>query len=300
MSCYNPIRAYQCADGEVVFVELRKYDTVRTLYLPCGGCVGCRLERSKQWASRCIHEASLQEKNCFITTTYRDDQLPSGNSLNYRDWQLFMKRLRKKYAQQEKIRFYMCGEYGEKFDRPHYHACLFGIDFEDKKYFKKTEKGHSLYTSEILEEVWGKGHCLIGQLTYETAAYTARYIMKKINGQLQKEHYEKIDKETGEITNRTPEFNKMSLKPGIGAGWLEKYKNDAYPEGEIIINGKKTRTPRYYDKKYKKTDPDNYEVMQWEREKRGIEQQWNNTETRLKIREEVTIASIRHLKREID
>ena len=125
MPCYHPWLAYQCLDGSVVSVERKgKGAVVRTLTLPCGQCVGCRLERSRQWAIRCMHEAQLHERNSFVTLTYKGDVPDEG--LRYRDFQLFMKRLRK-YASGQQIRFYMCGEYGDEKGRPHFHACLFGV-----------------------------------------------------------------------------------------------------------------------------------------------------------------------------
>ncbi len=132
MPCYHPLSAFQCADGSIVFHERRWYNTVKTLSLPCGQCIGCRLERSRQWAMRCMHEAQLHENNCFITLTYDNTHLPSDGSLHYKDFQLFIKRLRKKFGN-TRIRYYMAGEYGENFGRPHFHACIFGHDFHDKK-----------------------------------------------------------------------------------------------------------------------------------------------------------------------
>ena len=151
--------------------------------VPCGQCIGCRLERSRQWAIRCVHEASLHTDNCFITLTYSPDCLPSDGSLNHDDFQKFFKRLRKHIAP-KKIRYYMCGEYGEdlqqpsKLGRPHFHACLFGLDFDDKQLYIVRDDV-KLYTSATLEKIWGKGFVTIGDVTFESAAYVARYIAKK-------------------------------------------------------------------------------------------------------------------------
>ena len=152
MACNSPLQAFQCLDGSVVFTE-RKGDVVRSLQLPCGKCLGCRLERSRQWAMRCMHEASLYERNCFITLTYNDAHLPANRNLEYSDFQKFMKRFRKRFPS-TKIRFYMAGEYGEKFGRPHFHACIFNFDFPDRKYLKTTGSGSKLYTSKLLESLW--------------------------------------------------------------------------------------------------------------------------------------------------
>lgn len=148
------------------------------LRLPCGQCVGCRLERSRQWALRCVHEASLHDSNLFVTLTYDDEHLPEFNSLYYPDFQKFMKRLRKKFSR-ENIRFYMCGEYGETTLRPHYHVILFNFDLPDRRLYRRSHSGDHLFTSEILTKIWGKGFCPFGNVTFQSAAYTARYIMKK-------------------------------------------------------------------------------------------------------------------------
>ena len=143
MACFKPLKAYQCFDKSIVFTEARKHDIVRSLELPCGQCVGCRLERSRQWAIRCMHEASLYKDNCYITLTYDEEHLPEDYSLHYDDFQRFMKRVRKRYTG-KKIRFYMAGEYGENFGRPHFHACIFNLDFEDKYLWQKTESGSKI------------------------------------------------------------------------------------------------------------------------------------------------------------
>ena len=179
---FNPKYAYQADQPEK---------------LPCGQCVGCRLERSRQWAIRCMHEAQMHEDNCFITLTFNPESLDDRSnpwSLDVRDFQLFMKRLRKKYG--AGIRFYHCGEYGELNKRPHYHACIFGFDFPDKRLWKVTNSGHRLYISESLDELWPFGFCTIGNVTFESAAYVARYIMKKVNGDAAADHYEWIDEDT--------------------------------------------------------------------------------------------------------
>ena len=225
------------------------------ILLPCGQCIGCRLERSRQWAIRCMHEAQLHDENSYITLTYNDKNLPKDGSLNLRHFQLFMKRLRKKTG--KKIRFYHCGEYGEKFKRPHYHACLFGYQFPDLRYFK-TINGNKLYTSKYLDSVWTNkngetmGFSTIGNVTFESAAYVARYIMKKINGEKAEAHY--VNKETGEILK--PEYTTMSRRPGgLGAEWLKKYKTDVYPGDFVVVRGKKMKPPKYYDRQYELTYP---------------------------------------------
>jgi len=298
MPCYHPLDAFRCVDGTVVFNQLRKHDIVSTLSLPCGQCIGCRLERSRQWAMRCMHEAQLHEKNCFITLTYNDDHIPPDYSLNYRDFQLFMKRLRFRFPR-KKIRFYMAGEYGEKFDRPHFHACIFGLDFDDKTVFRKSPSGAILYRSETLEELWTFGYSSIGDVTFESAAYVARYIMKKINGNHAAEHYEHIDTSTGEVIHRKPEFNKMSLKPGVGAEWYKKYKSDVYPHDYVVVKGKQLRPPKYYDRLYKIDNPYEFDEVLYKRELNAKLHLVDQTPDRLAVQELVQTAALTTLKRKL-
>lgn len=296
MPCFHPLTAYQTASGDVFFVE-RKYDFVRTLSLPCGQCVGCRLERSRQWAMRCLHEASLYDENCFVTLTYDDAHLPANGSLDYDEYQRFMKRLRFRFRDR-KIRFYMCGEYGEINFRPHFHACLFNHDFPDKEVLKKTDSGSTLYTSKILEELWPYGLCSVGDVTFESAAYVARYCMKKVTGFNAKRHYERVDMDTGEIYDLKPEFNKMSLKPGIGAPWLEKWRTDVYPHDYVVINGKEVKPPKYYDTLFERHDPEKFEDIKFRRESDGRANYADNTDARLAVKEKVVSARLSTLKRD--
>ena len=153
VACYHPIPAWQLESGDVVFSE--RGAVVRRLDLPCGQCFGCRLERSRQWAMRCVHEASLHTENCFITLTYRPDSLPPRESLVYSDFQLFMKRFRKK-VYPIRPRFYMAGEYRDDMTGPHFHACIFGFNFPSKPW-KKTDSGEMIGRSDLLEELWPHG-----------------------------------------------------------------------------------------------------------------------------------------------
>lgn len=298
MSCVNPLKAYQCFDKSIVFDEIRKHDIVRSLNLPCGQCIGCRLERSRQWAMRCMHEAQLHEKNCFITLTYDDTHLSSDKSLHYPDFQRFIKRLRK-YLGNAKIRYYMAGEYGENFGRPHFHACIFGYDFHDKKLWKRTSAGSKLYRSSDLEKLWPFGYSSIGHVNFESAAYVARYIMKKVTGKKQSEHYESVDPESGEIVKRVPEFNKMSLKPGIGADWLSKYKSDVYPHDYVVVRGKKMKPPKAYDKIYKKSNPYEFDELLYTREKNAKLNPDNQDPKRLDAKRQILESRLSLLKRNL-
>lgn len=195
-----------------------------------------------------------------------------------------MKRLRKS-VYPKTLRFFMCAEYGEKFSRPHYHACIFNHDFPDKDPIKETE-GLILYNSPALDKIWGKGYCSVGDLTFETAAYTARYILKKINGDRAADHYETTDKYTGEIINLQPEFSQASLKPGLGKDFLIKYTTDLYPSDFAIYKNKKIKLPRYYDKVMEFNNYD-LEEIKVERLRKAKLHYKDNTPSRLRVREEI-------------
>lgn len=282
MPCRKPMLAWQTASGDIVFVERLGKDVVRELQLPCKQCIGCRLERSRQWAMRCLHEASLHERKCFVTLTY--DKVPINGDLYYTDFQKFIRRLRKKTG--EDIRYYMCGEYGEETQRPHFHAILFGIDFDDKILYKNLSSGFALYTSKFLERMWGYGFCPIGDVTFESAGYVARYCVQKITGDKGRiaERYGRFDELSGAPFLLTPEFNKMSLKPGIGAPFLEKWRTDIYPHDYVIVRGQKMNPPKYYDRLYADAFPDDWDQLQFEREKKGRANYEDNTDDRLAVK----------------
>lgn len=286
MPCFKPLTAYQGANGDVVFVERKRYDIVRELQLPCGQCIGCRLERSRQWAMRCMHEAKCHDKNAFVTLTYSDEHLPENGSLRYDDYQRFMKRVRKAF-EPSTIRFFMCGEYGDNLGRPHYHACLFGIDFEDKKYWRTTESGSKSYRSELLERLWPAGASEIGDVNFESAGYIARYCVKKVTGDMAEHWY----------GDKVPEFCQASRRPGLGRPFLEKFGSDIYPHDHVIVRGKEVKPPKYYDKIFKKESPDVFEDLQARREAKGRSNWKDNTPERLAVKEIVQKAQARQLKR---
>lgn len=240
-----------------------------------------------------MHEASCHEDNCFITLTYDDDHLPDDGSLRKRDFQLFMKRLRKRFPGRF-FRYYHCGEYGDKLARPHYHACLFGFDFPDKVSFKELPDGGVLYTSEILEAAWQyQGFCTVGAVTFESAAYVARYCTKKITGKPAIDHY--VDKATGVL--RQPEYTTMSRSRGIGRDWFDSFSGDVFPWDEVILAGKSVKPPRFYDSRYQLEDPEGYECMKASRMEKAKRMAKDCTPERLEAREKVKLAQFGMLKR---
>lgn len=209
----------------------------------------------------------------------------------------FMKRLRKN--SENPVRFFHCGEYGEKLSRPHHHALLFGRDFPDKKLWK-ISNDEKWYRSAELERLWPFGFSTVGDVTEKSANYVARYILKKINGEDADEHY----------GGRMPEYITMSRKPGIGNQWLEKFHGDVYPHDHVVVGGREGPAPRYYDKQLEKENPKLLENLKARREARALERdrkenskkglQHHTKSERLKAREAVKLAQISRLVRPLE
>lgn len=290
--CFHPIKAWQLESGTIVFAE--RGNIKRSLQLPCNGCVGCRLNRARQWTVRCVHESQMHPVNSFVTLTYDEDHLPYGGSLVYRDFQLFCKRARHVLGP---FRFYMCGEYGEQNWRPHFHACLFGVHFEDRKFFKMSPDGVSrTYTSAILDKLWSKGHCQLGDVTAQSAGYCARYVMGKVGGKMADDHYLRV-LDTGEAFWLEPEFNHMSVRPGLGRTWWDKYKGDILSRDSVVLSGKVMKTPRFYDQLLAVCDPLLMDQFEFDRLlKVRLE---DSTPERLATQEIVQKAAIKFLSRSL-
>lgn len=288
MPCYHPLRCYQslllddAGKRPLHFGHMKDCDKhdYRELNVKCGQCIGCRLDYSRQWAVRCMHEASLYQRNCFITLTYDDAHLPRFSSLDYPEFQRFIKRLRFRFPT-VKIRYYAAGEYGELSGRPHYHALLFNHDFDDKEPFT-VRNGHVLSVSRQLADLWidtetglSLGFTSVGALTFESAAYVARYVTKKVTGKYADLAYAIVDTEgnpvcdrnTGEVLQRARERSLMSLKPGIGYEWYKEYGRNVYDNDRIVIGGREMRPPRYYDIKFKVEYPYDWEFVRMRRDK---------------------------------
>lgn len=289
------MRGYKSASGGFQARE----SSHGTLTVKCGKCIGCRLDKSREWATRCVHEASLHEQNCFVTLTFSDEHLPWDYSVSVRDVQLFMKRLRKGVG---RVRFFAVGEYGGESLRPHYHLLLFGYNFADRRLWSKTPSGSFTYISEYLAKLWPFGMHTIGDVTRESAAYCARYSMKKIGGVVAASHYRRVHPITGELVQVRPEFAVMSRRPGIGADWFDNFMSDAFPSDFVIIDGRKVKPPRYYHKLLARQNPDAASDVTDDRLDRMAEPKVlrEQTDERLAVREEVQAARVERLKRNLE
>jgi hypothetical protein len=305
MGCYHPLKAYQTGttiNGKkiVSFKEERDEHKYPQIAIPCGKCIGCKLDKAKQWAIRCIHEASLYEQNCFITLTFNEEYLPEDHSIDKRHLQLFFKKLRNRITDGRTIKYFACGEYGEQRNRPHYHALIFNYDFPDKRLWKKTEAGELIYRSEILEKLWPYGYSSIGNVTFESAGYVARYQFKK---QKDKKSYELVDDETGELFNLEPEFLLMSRGGkkghGIGYEWFKKYHEDTNKD-YLTVNRMKVGVPKYYDYLKEQTMPQLLEEIKAQREQNILDKHEEFTKERLEQKEAVKKHQLSQLKRGIE
>lgn len=304
MPCSKPLTAQRLDDGSVSFSA--KSGSGDQLTLACGQCLGCRLDRARMWAIRCVHEAEQWPVNCFITLTYDNEHLPEDGSLNYDHFQAFMKRLRKHHKgvlQKDgvnPIRFYMCGEYGDQNRRPHYHAILFNWEPPDLVPHQNY-RGNIVYGSEELTRLWGQGFTTSGAVTLQSAGYVARYVMKKITGHQAEQAYERIDPETGEITQLRPEFNVMSRRPGIGSAWIREYMSDVYPHDFVVTkDGKKAKPPRFYDQRYREHDAYAFEDLQLSRFERGRSIPISEkSDERLRVKADVLKARTSKLRRQL-
>lgn len=245
------------------------------------------MDHARDWATRLVHESKMHGESSFLTLTYDDAHYPLDGSVAVRPLQLFLKKVRNTVG---RVRFFACGEYGSLNWRAHFHVILFGSAFyPDRVPFAKTGSGHITYTSPTLQRLWPEGHSYIGHVTPASCGYVARYITKKVNGNLAADHYRRPNPVTGEIVDLKPEFICMSNRPGIGKGWWDQYNTDAFPSDFLIIEGKKVPVPRYYKKQLAKENPVKHDRVTWKRKAKSFdeERRYNNTVERLEVREEL-------------
>ncbi|QCQ85049.1 replication initiator protein [Blackfly microvirus SF02] len=296
MVCYGPLRGYypktKLANGEInpekkLVFRKDKSETGIGMKIPCGKCQGCRLEQSRQWAMRCMHEKRMHREagSAFLTLTYDEKHLPKDYGLCKPDLQNFMKRLRK--ARTSGLRFFACGEYGEAFQRPHYHVLLFNTDFADKKKSLNQKEGSfDTYTSDELKRLWPYGNNFIGEVTFDSCAYVARYITKKLPSR-------ELVLADGRHIVRDPEFTCMSLRPGLGTAYYEKFGHEIHIHDSVVMRGHEVSPPRFYDEKLRKSDPARYEQVKKLRRRRIMKlSRQDNTQARLRVREVVSLAKL--------
>ena len=336
MACFHPLHAFQIGinesgkpkyeitsskvlrmhprDGRRVYHDkwITEYQEV-----PCGNCIGCRLDYSRQWATRCMLEAKQYDNNYMLTLTYNNDNIEINKGVDRNTGELtevgtlvpehltkFMKDLRRYYKyhfNHDNIRFYACGEYGTNTFRPHYHIIAFNLPIEDKEYFFSNNAGDKIYLSKSIEDIWGKGQVSVGGVTWNSAAYVARYVMKKVKGPDAKEFYKKI--------GVAPEFVRMSRNPGIARDYYENNKDKIYEADEIILTNKKglaqiVKPSKYYDRLFDLDSPEAMAAIKARRQELAKESMANNLnktnlskEAYLELKESNKIAQVNKLVR---
>lgn len=294
MTCYHPLHAfpngtykngnkcYKITSNKVKSISFdksnghwymsenpNKYSNNAYIDIPCGQCIGCRIDYSREWALRCSLESKYHQCTMFLTLTYNDLYVPHSSyvddltgevkdvlTLNPDDFTKFIKRLRRYYSREygkDGLRFYGCGEYGSNTLRPHYHVIVFGLELNDLVFLKNTGTGNAIYESSFLSKCWKKGFITASESNFDTCAYTARYVVKKRKGK-DADEYEKF--------NIVPEFVRMSRDGGIGLKYYEEHKHEIYANDEIILNdGKKFKPPKFFDKMYNEEFPDEFEKV---------------------------------------
>lgn len=310
MACYNPrpvflVKNVSTGRNRIVFPSRKvvkpsdaivdwSEEDVSDMALPCTHCAGCKLEYARQWSLKCMHEASFHSNNCFITLTYSDQYLPNYGSLDKSHFPKFIKALRERLRRVglPNIKFFHCGEYGDKLGRPHYHALIFGYDFPDKV-FRSSRRGNDYYESPMLNELWGKGKCIIGNVTLQSAGYVARYAVKKRYGHTAKNYYGK----------KVPEYAYGSN--GIGRRWIEQNWREVYAYDRIVMLNHKNKPvihkpPRYYDDYLKVVDPVLYAKVKSDRISCAESKINDNTPERLKAKEECKLYCLSRLFREYE
>lgn len=318
MSCYHPLIGYRSdtiaenGKRKIKIISLRENETIDdfkslgVFLIPCGRCIGCRLDYSRKWADRMMLELETAKKGIFVTLTYDNDHMHINEGSNFgtldkRDCQLFMKRLRKEF--EHRIRFFLAGEYGEHTLRPHYHAIIYGLglsDIGDCKLYSRNDLGQPYYISKRFQKVWSLGNVLLADVSWETCAYVARYVVKKQTGDKANIY---------DVRGVIPEFCLMSRRPGIGADYLAKHPdcldfqsiNLSTPNGGLKIS-----IPKYYLKKYESTNPYDYAKMMEQRRKfscdnnllelQGTEKTF---EQYLKVKESNKLEKMKALKRKV-
>lgn len=307
MVCYSPIKAYPSkernpATGKRPMVFSGKDALIEghLQTLPCGGCIGCRIDRAEAWAIRAHHEARMHQfefgtGSAFLTLTFDREHLPASNSVSLAKMQEFLKALR--YRVKVPIRYLLCGEYGELRGRAHYHVLVFGYDFPDRRPWRKTRNGHQLFKSELLSLAWTEGEALVGNVSYQSARYVGSYVLKKRGGEDAEAHYTRQSPVDGEWYRVEPEFASMSLKPGLGESWFRKFSGDVFPSDQCMVDGHPKKPPRYYEKLY---GEEAMKPIKRERRRRHHGKSEDRTPERLSTREEFATLKARKFSREVE
>lgn len=284
----RPVKVIGRLSQVVSLMRLEGASYKKVIPLPCSSCILCRLERSKIWAARLMHEKKFSENAAFLTLTYDDEHITPDYGLVSNEFSKFMKRLRRKLdyeGKEHKLRYFSVGEYGDRYGRPHYHAAIFGFDDTGRVEEAPSRTGCSQYSHPTYDSAWGKGLVRYSELTFESAAYVARYSLKKLSG----------DGEKAYSDGRLKEF--MRCSKGIGKEWFQNYSGDAYPTDSITIirqgSSIQTKVPRTYDRWLEKEDPALYEAVIQARKDAAVEVDSDSYDDWLESYREAIVAELK-------
>lgn len=299
MACYKPLTAYYSKEsGQLTFSPR---GDCAAISLPCGRCIGCRIDRSRDWQTRLINESQTvgPGEALSLTLTYAPEHLPEHGSLRKRDLQLFMKRLRAHVwkKNRKRVRFFAVGEYGTRGGRSHYHALTFGFPLpDDAQKFRKSGKGNAMYRSDTLEKLWGMGDVSIQLFCSSAARYVTSYVTKRLTGELARPHLEVVGELGQLVAVREPEFQVQSSRPGIGGTFFQRFSKDIASSDFMILRTRtgfrKAGVPKYYDRLLKRADPALADEIKAQRQLQGVARRWDQTPERLAVREEVAKADV--------
>lgn len=245
------------------------------LLLPCRSCLACRANYAKDWAVRLEWERAEtpEDEAWFITLTYQDEpkryriqqmtgEVECNTSLEKKDLQLFIRRAKKRWPT---LRYFACGEYGARTGRAHYHGAFFNMNIPDLRHYSYNKNYQPLWTSETINQLWGKGYCIIGKLEYGSAQYIAKYIAKADKDIRQKDW---------ELwTGKQRPFLLMSKRPGIGEAYIKKYHETLAKDRNTLIAGYRRKLPKYAIEKLTDIDPIEMEMDKLERREYAIKQE---------------------------
>lgn len=315
MVCFNPMKAYHSATVNaetgkrpLTFAGHRQWAPMEGALqtLPCGECAGCRAERAEGWGIRCTHEAQMHALGSggrgaeFWTLTYDNEHLPLDNSIHKVVVSKFMRKFRKWFRKhvsadkEVKFKFLGVGEYGDRKGRAHFHILVFGHAFSDRRIWKH-ENNYKVWISETLTELWGNGFVTMCDVNYNTATYCAAYSQKKVRGKRAVRAYRRRSPVDGKWYEVEPEF--MLTSKGIGESWFKKYKESVFPHDYVVINHKKKKPPRYYEKMLSEAELE--EVKKARREKARLKEA-DRTPARLAVREQLFHANRLRSERRVD
>ena len=282
--CFRPVTAFRAPGGGVAFDTKAGFSDL-PLELPCGKCIGCKQSKARQWTIRCVHEAAMHDHNTFVTLTYDQEHVPADGALRKSDLSAFWDRLR--YAK-GRFRYFACGEYGPRTLRPHYHALLFGVHFEDARWESRDRR--RVRVSDQLAGLWENGSTELGEVGRASAAYCAQYCVKKTHNGDDDSRYDRRTLD-GRKFRVPPEFITMSRRPGLGSAWMERYgASDVEPHDQVILDGAGYKIPRFYLERLAPEKQKDYKARQVRRARKIGDR--HRTPRRLRERENV--AEARH------